>query len=226
MSINAFINASNIVLLFAYSVRDILWLRVLAVASSLLAIPYFALQPTPQRVPIGWSVIFAGINLFQSWRLFLERRPVKLTPEEDEVRQLAFPDLSPRKVLQILSIGSWNTVEPGERLLESGKPAEALSLIVHGKVQVRKEGRVLGVLGAGDVVGSALLLSGAVADVDAVALEPVRNVRWLTGTLERYLHANPDTRIVLQQYLAHDLAGKVRRMSSTTPPFNNGSKPS
>src|SRR6516164_10746433 len=132
MSVNAFINASNIVLLLAYTVRDILWLRVLAVASSLLAIPYFALQPTPQRVPIGWSVIFAGLNLYQSWRLFLERRPVKLTSEEEEVRRLAFPDLSPRKVLQILSIGSWNTVEPGERLLQSGKRADATSLIVHG----------------------------------------------------------------------------------------------
>jgi CRP-like cAMP-binding protein len=129
-------------------------------------------------------------------------------------------------VLQILSIGSWNTVEPGERLLESGKPADAMSLIVRGKVRVSKEGRVLGELGAGDVVGSALLLSGAVADVDAVALEPVRNVRWLTGTLERYLHANPDTRIVLQQYLAHDLASKVGRLSGTKSRFNNGSTPS
>ena len=226
MSVNAFINAANILLLLAYTVRDILWLRLLAVSSSLLAIPYFALQPAPQRVPIAWSVVFAGLNLFQSWRLILERRPVKLTREEEEVRRLAFPDLSPRKVLQILSIGSWNTVEPGERLLESGKPADAMSLIVRGKAQVSKEGRVLGQLGAGDVVGSALLLSGAVADVDAVAVEPVRNVRWLTGTLERYLHANPDTRIVLQRYLAHDLAGKVRRMSSTVPPFNNGSRPS
>ena len=65
-------------------------------------------------------------------------------------------------------------------------------------------------------MGSALLLSGAVADVDAVAVEPVRNVRWLTGTLERYLHANPDTRIVLQRYLSRDLADKVQRMSRTS----------
>lgn len=34
-----FIHAANILLLGAYSVRDILWLRVLAVASSLAAIP-------------------------------------------------------------------------------------------------------------------------------------------------------------------------------------------
>jgi cyclic nucleotide-binding protein len=216
MNVNAFIHAANILLLLAYSVRDILWLRLFAVSSSLIAIPYFALQPTPQWAPIGWSILFAGINLFQCWRLFLERRPVKLTDEEEEVRRLAFPDLSPRKILQVLSIGSWNTVERGEQLIQHGRRADAMSLIVRGTVQVTKEGRVLGELGAGDIVGSALLLSGEVADVDAVAAEPVRSVRWEAGTLERYLTANPETRIILQRHLAHDLAGKVQRLGSAS----------
>jgi CRP-like cAMP-binding protein len=214
MNANLFIHAANILLLLAYSVRDILWLRLFAVSSSLIAIPYFALQPTAQWAPIGWSVLFASINLFQSWRLFLERRPVKLTAEEEEVRRLAFPDLSPRKILQVLSIGSWNTVEPGEPLIEHGRRADAMSLIVRGRVQVTKEGRVLGELGAGEIVGSALLLSGAVADVDAVATEPVRSVRWEAETLERYLTANPETRIVVQRHLARDLAGKVQRLGN------------
>jgi hypothetical protein len=214
MNVNAFIHAANILLLLAYSVRDILWLRLFAVSSSLIAIPYFMLQPTPQWAPIGWSAVFAGINLFQSWRLFLERRPVRLTAEEEEVRRLAFPDLSSRKILQVLSIGFWNTVERGEPLIERGKPADSISLIVHGKVRVTKEGRVLGELGAGDIVGSALLLSGAVADVDAVAAEPVRSVRWEAETLERFLSANPETRIVVQRHLGRDLAGKVQQLGS------------
>ncbi|HEY7445274.1 MAG TPA: cyclic nucleotide-binding domain-containing protein [Vicinamibacterales bacterium] len=214
MNVNLFIHAANILLLLAYSVRDILWLRLFAVSSSLIAIPYFVLQPTPQWAPIGWSVLFAGINLFQSWRLYLERRPVRLTAEEEEVRRLAFPDLSPRKILQVLSIGSWNTIEPGKPLIERGKRADAMSLIVHGRVQVTKEGRVLGELGAGDIVGSALLLSGAVADVDAVAAEPVRSVRWEAGTLESYLSANPETRIVWQRHLSRDLSAKVQQLGA------------
>jgi CRP-like cAMP-binding protein len=214
MNVNLFIHAANILLLLAYSVRDILWLRLFAVSSSLIAIPYFVLQPTPQWAPISWSVLFAGINLFQSWRLYLERRPVRLTAEEEEVRRLAFPDLSPRKILQVLSIGSWNTVEAGEPLIERGKRADAMSLIVHGRVQVTKEGRVLGELGAGDIVGSALLLSGAVADVDAVAAEPVRSVRWQAGTLESYLSANPETRIVWQRHLSRDLSAKVQQLGA------------
>ena len=204
-----FLHAANILLLVAYSVRDILWLRLFAVAASLISLPYFILQPEPLWAPILWSSVFAAINSFQSWRIFVERRPVKLMPEEEEIRQLIFPDLPSRKVLQILSIGAWTTVEIGKRMLERGKSAEAISVIVRGKVRVTRGDRVFGELATGHIVGSALLLSGATADVDAVVIEPVRCMQWEVEPLERYLAANPETRIVLQRYLARDLAGKM-----------------
>jgi len=209
---NYFLHAANILLLVAYSVRDILWLRLFAVAASLISIPYFVLQPAPLWVPIGWSAVFASINLFQSWRLFIERRPVKLTPEEEHVRRLAFEDLPSRKVLQVLNLGSWTAAKAGERMLEHGKSPETISLIVRGRVRVSTDEGVLGDLVAGNIAGSVLLLSGAPADVDAVAIEPVRALSWEVETLERYLSANPEVRIVLQRHLARDLAGKLSRL--------------
>jgi hypothetical protein len=215
-----FIHAANILLLIAYSVRDVLWLRLFAVAASLIAIPYYVLQPTMLWEPVAWSVIFAAINLVQSWLIFLERRPVKLTAEEEEVRRLAFQGLPPRKVLQVLSIGSWITEEVGERLIEQGKLPDSVSLIVRGKVRVTEDGRKLGDLIPGDLVGSALILSGIPSDVDAVTVEPVRAMRWQIGTLQKYLSANPETRDVMQRHLAHDLAGKIGRL------VTDSSKPS
>ena len=210
---NYFIHAGNVLLLVAYSVRDILWLRLFAVGASLLSIPYFVLQPTTLWAPLSWSVVFAAINLLQSWRLYVERRPVKLTAEEEEIRRLVFRDLPPRKVLQVLSIGSWTMLEAGERLLERGKLPDAVSLIVRGKVRVMRDGRVLGELIAGDIVGSALIFSGVPADLDAVTVERVRTMRWQIGALQRYLDANPETRTVMQRHLAGDLARKVERLS-------------
>jgi hypothetical protein len=209
-----FIHAANILLLAAYSVRDILWLRVLAVASSLAAMPYFLLQPTPLWAAFGWSVLFTGINLFQTWRLVVERRPVKLTAEEEEVRQLVFRDLPPKKVLQVISVGTWASASPGEQLIEHGKPLESVALIVRGKVRVTHNGRLLGELGPGEIVGSALLLSGARAEFDAVTADATRTIRWNAATLERYLDANPETRNLFQRHLARDLAGKVERLGS------------
>jgi CRP-like cAMP-binding protein len=207
-----FIHAANVLLLVAYSVRDVLWLRLFAVAASLIAIPFYVLQPTVLWAPLAWSGIFAAINLFQSWLLILERRPVKLTPEEEEIRRLAFQALPPRKVLQVLSIGSWITADNGVHLIEQGKLPDSLPLIVRGKVRLLKDGRVLGDLGPGDLVGSALILSGITANVDAVVEEPIRAMRWPIETLKKYLSADPETRTVLQQHLAHDLAGKIGRL--------------
>jgi hypothetical protein len=205
---NYFIHGANILLVVAYSVRDILWLRVFALAASLITIPYFLLQPSPLWAPLAWTIVFAAINLVQSARLVYERRPVKLTEEEESVRRY-FADLPPRRLLEVISIGVWINSETGERLIEHDKRAEAVFLIVSGKVQVTREKRVLGEMTAGNLVGSALLLSGVPAEVDALVAEPVRAVRWEAEALKRYLDAHPDTRTVMQRHLARDLAGKL-----------------
>jgi len=207
-----FIHVANVLLLIAYSVRDVLWLRLFAVGASVIAIPFYVMQPTILWAPLAWSGVFAAINLFQSWLLILERRPVKLTAEEEEIRQLAFPDLPPRKVLQVLSIGSWIRSDAGDRLIEKGKLPDCVSLIVHGKVRITKEGRMLGELESGDFVGSALILSGIPSNVDAVTVEPVRAMCWQVETLKKFLSANPETRTVMQRHLARDLAGKIGRL--------------
>jgi Cyclic nucleotide-binding domain len=212
------IHAANILLIAAYSVRDILWLRVLAVASSLAAMPYFLLQPTPLWPAFGWSVLFTGINIYQTWCLIVERRPVKLSAEEEEVRTLVFRDLPPKKVLQVIGLGEWASGSPGEQLIERGKPLESIALIVRGKVQATEKGRLLGELGPGEIVGSALLLSGAPAEIDAVTTEATRTLRWNAATLEKYLDANPEARNLFQRHLARDLAGKVERLASDRTP--------
>lgn len=213
-----FIHAANVVLLLAYSVRDILWLRVLALTSSLIAIPYFLLQPVPLWAPLGWTAVFAGVNLVQSSRLLLERRPVKLTTEEEQVRQLVFPQLPPRKVLEVLNIGRWTTSESGEQLIKQGQSIESISLLVRGKVRVTLRQRFLDYLVAGNVVGSALLLSGVPSEVDATVEESVYAMTWDLAVLQRYLAANPETRLAMQRHMAVDLASKIELLSRTVIP--------
>jgi hypothetical protein len=206
---NGFLAAANVLLLVGYSIHEVLWLRLLAAASSLIAIPYYAQQPTPMWAPIIWNVGFATINLFQSWRLYRERRPIQLTAEEEDARQLAFPDLPSREVLRVLNIGFWIDYKTGERLIERGKQADTMSLIIHGRVRVSRDERIIVELVAGDIVGSALLMTGAPAEVDAVVAEPTRAISWEVGSLDRYLAANPETRITMLEHLSRDFAGKI-----------------
>ena len=225
-----FIHGANILLVIAYSVRDILWLRLFAVAAALLSIPYYFFQPTALWAPLAWTILFAGINSFQSWRLFIERQPIKLTAEEDAVRRLAFGDLPPRKVLQVLSIGAWTTERSGDQLITSGKLPDDIALIVDGNIRITRSGSDIGLLGPGDFVGSALLLSGIPGDFDAVVPEQhVRTIHWRIETLQKYLDANPEVRIVMQRHLARELSGKVeklvKRVVTPTSTTTNASAP-
>ena len=210
-----FFHAANVLFLAAYSVRDVLWLRLLAVAGSLIVLHYYFLQPHTLWTPIIWCAVFVAINLLRSWGLVLERRPVQLNADEEKVRRLVFEKLPRRKVLQVLNIGSWITADKGAKLIERGTIPETISLIVQGRVRAtRDDGRVLGELIEGDLVGSALILTGVPANVDAVTIEPLRAVQWQVQTLDKYLAANPDTRAAMQRHLSRDLAEKVDQLSA------------
>jgi hypothetical protein len=91
------VHFSNILLLVAYSVRDILWLRWFAVAAALTNIPYFLLQDSVLWPPILWALVFTAINLYQIARLYLERRPVVLSDDEQKLYDLGFNSLRPRE---------------------------------------------------------------------------------------------------------------------------------
>ena len=58
------------------------------------------------------------------------------------------------------------------------------------------------------------MTGAAPVNVDVVAVEPVRAMRWEVVTLDRYLAANPETRLIMQRHLARDLAGKLVKLDS------------
>ena len=43
------IHAANVLYIFAFMVRDILWLRILTVVAAACLIPYFYFRPEPRR---------------------------------------------------------------------------------------------------------------------------------------------------------------------------------
>src|SRR3989442_1307750 len=95
--IDYLVHFSNVLLLVSYSVRNILWLRWFAVAAALTNMPYFLMQHTVLWPPILWAVVFTAINLYQISRIYLERRPVVLSGDEQRLYDLGFQSLRPRE---------------------------------------------------------------------------------------------------------------------------------
>jgi Popeye protein conserved region len=96
------VHLSNVLLLVAYSVRDMLWLRWFAVAAAVINIPYYLVQADILWPPVFWAVVFTVINLFQIARIYWERRPVVLSADEQKLYDMGFRELRPREFVSLL----------------------------------------------------------------------------------------------------------------------------
>jgi hypothetical protein len=67
MSLNFLDNLANLIFVSAYWVKDILWLRLLAIVGSLVVIPYYLLQTEPLWTPMMWSCVFISIHGVRAW---------------------------------------------------------------------------------------------------------------------------------------------------------------
>jgi hypothetical protein len=203
------VHFSNILMLVSYSVRDILWLRWFAVAAAVTVIPYYLVQANVLWPPVLWGSVFAIINLYQIVRLYMERRPVVLSGDEQKLYDLAFRSLRPREFVSLALVGQWRDAVAGEKVLTAGAPASSICIAVSGSVDVHKDDRHLGTLTPGTLIGTALALTGDASTVDAQVREPARLMCWQLADLRRFIDKRPELRVSLQGLVNQDLARKL-----------------
>jgi hypothetical protein len=170
--IDLLIHAANLLYLFAFIVRDILWLRSLAVIAAAFLIPYFYFRPEPLMVPIYWNLVFTALNIYWICRLLLERRPVKLSTDEQRLCELVFRTMTPREMIKLLKPATWKNAEAGECFVERGKPLDRLMVIYSGKACAEVDGGKVTELQPGHFIGSISYVTQETAPANIVAIEP------------------------------------------------------
>ena len=204
------IHIANVLYLFSYSMRDILWLRILTVAAASFMLPYFYYLPDPLYPPIFWNLLFMTLNIFWITRLLLERRPVKLSDDEQQLCQIAFRTLTPREIKKILKLSSWEDADPGECFVSKDEPLERLILIYSGKADVEIDGKKIDMLHAGQFIGELGYFTDEVAAADVVATEATRYVSWSKDRLKSFLDKDSDLRAAFQIILGSVLAKRLK----------------
>jgi hypothetical protein len=209
------IHLANILYLLSYSVRDILWLRLLSVVAMLALIPFYYSQHLMQA--IYWNLLFLAVNLVQLYRLLLERRPVQLTLEQQRLYRGPLRALRPRDFVRLLEIGRWVQFDAGTRIAEQGATLDRLTLIADGDATVEVDGVPVTRLGAGQFVGEIAYLTGKPASA-AVAADPKCHcVQWSFPQLRTFLETRGDVRGVMQDVIGNDLAHKLRGTGVSIP---------
>ena len=203
------VHFSNVLLLVSYSVRDILWLRWFAVAAALTAVPYYLVQANVLWPPVLWALVFVVINLYQIVRLYLERRPVVLSADEQKLYDLGFQSLRLREFVALVLAGEWRNAAAGDRLVREAEPVSSICIAISGAVRVLRRGGELGVLKPGQVIGIALALTRNPSPIEAAFTEAGRYISWAMSDIQSFLEKRPELRTTLQGLVNRDLARKL-----------------
>jgi CRP-like cAMP-binding protein len=204
------IHAANVLFLVAYMVRDILWLRILTVIATLCMIPYYFIRPEPMMVPIYWSLVFALLNVYWIVRLLLERAPMKLNADEQRLCELVFRTMSPREMITLLKLATWEDAETGECFVQRQKPSDRLMVIYSGRACAEVDGLRVTELEPGQFIGSIDYVTQEMAPADILAIEPTRYVSWPKLELKDFMKRNPELHSALKSTLAIDLTKWIR----------------
>lgn len=213
LKLDYLIDLSSLLTVASFSVRAMLPLRALAVASQVFAIPYFMLQPTPLWTPVGWTVLFLAINLYHITRILLERRPVRFTADEQQLYDLAFRSFDPREFLQLLKLGEWKTARRGDRILTRGNPITHVAVPIAGSVSAAQDKGEVVQLGPGELIGAGIALTAQPSAFDAEFSHDARYMRWSVPDIKNFLDNNPALAIKFNDIVNRYLVAQINKLA-------------
>ena len=201
-----------LVFLTAYVLRDILWLRLVAVVGYILFSALAIIRGGPGLVEIlPWYVAFLTINGVQVARLVRERWLVKMNADEAALWEGSFASLDPVIFKRFLRLGQWRTLSKGFTLTSEGRRSSRLYLLAGGAVDVALEDRPIARLGAGQFVGEIAFVSASPSTATAIAAseDGTRCVVWNVPKLQAETTRDPELRGVVFSAVGSDLAHKI-----------------
>ncbi|MFN0128569.1 MAG: Crp/Fnr family transcriptional regulator [Verrucomicrobiales bacterium] len=196
----------------AFLVRDMLWLRALAILSSLVWMVAMLLTDTVIMASMFWNAVFVSINLWQIGSLVHENRSVSFTDEEKQLYDGLFRHFKPGEYSQFLRLGQWQDLAPGAILVEKGRPCDGIWVLSHGLAEVVDEpGELKAALGTHDFVGEMSYLTQEPPSATVRMITDGRALFWKKERLDSFFRLHPTLKIGYQSVITSNLAAKLRR---------------
>jgi CRP/FNR family transcriptional regulator, cyclic AMP receptor protein len=124
-----------------------------------------------------------------------------------------FSKVSEKSIKSITKSGKERKSETGETIVREGETGVGFYLILDGKVEVRRKGKVLSTLSSGDVFGEMGLIDDQPRSADVVAVAPTVTFCLTPWTFEAILKGHPDVAIGMMKVLVGRLRATNRTLS-------------
>ena len=202
------LTTANVLYIFCYGVRDVLWLRLLAVAAMFLLLPYYSIHGLYEC--IAWQLVFIAINVYWIVAIVRERQPPQMTKAESQLYEAVFKgSCSAKDMLRLIKKADWNEVEYSDVIIKHGTDLDQLIMIHKGNVSVQIKGEEVATLGPGNLVGEMSFLTEENTAADVIALGKVRFLSWKRGVLEGLFEDNVSLKSAINEIIGRDLVHKL-----------------
>lgn len=214
-------NISYMLLMLAFVMRNILYLRILTIISSLCAIIYYSVYTDSVLwINVNWEILSCVINLTQIAIIIHERREINFDVEEEKMLyQKIFNKLTPIQFKKLLKIGSFESVPEGTLLAKQGEPIEHIILITSGIASVKVDEKIVAYCKPANLVGEMSFITGGPASASVESLEPMRYIKWEKEALKAFIESDAEIQHTIQTIFSTDLIKKLTSSSQDTAVF-------
>ncbi len=204
--------------LLSFSMRNIAFLRSLAIASGVLAIYYgFQVGREPLWIPILWNLLFICVNLvhlaLSRWRA----RSVTLGPLEDFLAKTVLMNFPPAEVRSFAALSGEGELAKGAQLIKFNTEISHLFCLLKGSVDILVNEKKVAALGPGRFVGEMSLLTRSRTRADVVAAEDLKLLVWKHEDIEKWVNSDASRLGLLQSALGTQIVEELLRQQTLQP---------
>jgi len=165
-----------------------------------------ALPSVEQALGRGGAVQAASLMPLETYWAQVEAGFERLDREELN----AFSGFEHSEMLDCIARSTIIECAPGDRVLKEGGSSRNLFLVLSGILEVRHEGRLINVLGQGDIFGEMAFLLGLPRQTDVYAATPgVRILSLSEGTIRKLMAEEPALAAKLLFNISRMLCGRL-----------------
>lgn len=203
-------------LVLSMLMRDIVWLRAIAIVAGVSRI-FIRAAILYDPVTVLWETALVLINVGQLLLIWWDKRHTHSNEDEALLASTIMPGLSGRAVRRLMRQARWRTVEEGAVLLQEGQTVTDLLFVTDGAARIEKGGALVAICSRGDFVGEMGFVSGHVATATVIADRPMRLANFDAVALKASLAEDKDLRHALEASFNRNLIGKLNRANGGAP---------
>jgi len=202
------LNLAYVLMLAAFLIREVFWLRLTLVLSQAAFIIY-ALRADNLSMTV-WNTGFILVNAYQVVRLLRQRRPIELSGPLEEIYRKSFRLMTRREFLYFWRTGRREEREDGY-IVREGERQQSLYLVLEGTAAISREGEEVARVGRGDFLADSCdFISPGPSPIEARARGRIALRRWDYPVLEDIRKLDPALMLKIQKIVSGYLTAKLR----------------